>query len=260
MGIQGKWENAYGSLMELEVGPAGEIWGSYSSTTGSTGTYIVVGQSSDQVTAGNGQAFSICIYWRSIAGGTRDPSWHWVSSLSGQWIVDRGEPSLILEHLMVATDDFPGVGNVGTYIDKLIYLPSTKPRAASPRLAAFDRKGRTATDPVLGTWQCLTDPGLSFVLTEVNPDFGFTHGTLFLGGGQFPLYGVYDADAGSMGLSLEGLALAAPNGGTSTLGFGGSLNLQNDLLTLTNVVATGTAPGSTYMQATISQLSFRKTS
>jgi saccharopepsin len=125
MSFTGQWENNYGSVMKLVQAVDGTISGSYSSTTGSSGTYYVLGYANPaDPTAALGQAAALSIYWRPYAGaGQPDASWHWVSGLDGQMSIAKdGTVSLILLHALVATCDLTDVATTGTYLDKLVRL------------------------------------------------------------------------------------------------------------------------------------------
>ena len=149
MSFTGKWINSYNSVMTLTQALDGTISGSYSSITGSSGSYYVLGYANPaDATPALGQAAALSIYWKSYAGGIGDPSWHWVSGLSGQMtLASDASPSLVLLHAMVATCDFPGLATAGTYPDKLVYVPympgttvaTLAPKIVQPPAAAADR-------------------------------------------------------------------------------------------------------------------------
>jgi hypothetical protein len=129
-GLNGQWVNSYGSLMTLQQFSNGLLWGEYSSTTGSSGTYLVIGFSPYGVT-GN-QPLSLCIFWKSLKGGPSDPTWQWVSILCGQLLTDAPNgPQIEVLHSMVASGPFTAVNvyEPGAYTETLVFTPYT---AAQP--------------------------------------------------------------------------------------------------------------------------------
>ena len=262
------WINEYGSTMDLwQWGSGGGIIGVYRSSTGSTGTYAVVGQATGPVPSDSaGQPVALSIFWRSLDGGEPDPSWNWVSGLGGQRLpVAGGQPeTLLLNHALVATTPFPGLAQPGTYIDKLSY----RPRFASPaESAAAMVVGGTLSDPVVGVWQCREQPGLWLKLVVniaalgapgVNATgIGFVTGSLVNGEGEQELIGLTDTGAAASGLALQGLTLSAAVPGTvQTLSLSGSLDLSTRVMTMTALTSQGTAPDATYVQTTVGTLTF----
>lgn len=119
--VAGTWQNDYGSLMSLNVSDR-QVCGSYQSSTGSTGRYAIRG-----FTAGAGatriknQPLALAIEWHDLGDETSDPSWNWVSGLSGQLSTDDRGDVLTLSHLLVASGDFPDLASRGNYLDKLVY-------------------------------------------------------------------------------------------------------------------------------------------
>jgi len=93
------WINSYDS--KLYIGPIAEdgtFSGNYSSTTGATGDYPVVGVA-DPSPIGDTQTISFSVSWKSRVG-RYDPSWHDVSSFTGLVKLNQtGKPCLKLNHL-----------------------------------------------------------------------------------------------------------------------------------------------------------------
>jgi saccharopepsin len=260
MSLTGVWQNSYGSVMSLTQSDDGLVSGRYSSSTGSTGTYHVLGHAAPTTPSANlGQAVSLTIFWRSIDPGTPDPSWHWVSGLGGQLLLDNGVPTLILLHAMVATDDFPAVAPPGCYLDKLIYLPKSgieAPASTVPPAAQCS----SDSDPLSGQWICEQDEALTLQLDVYNAQYGAVNGTLTRSSGSFALYGFTDSYAVADGLLLQGVALAIafdPNSGRAEC-LAGQLNRGTDRLEFTVFNSRGTAAGASYAQTAGSALSFRR--
>lgn len=121
--LEGHWTNNYGSLMKLQYDPlTGMILGNYSSSTGSTGIYRIIGAAMSNVVADDkGLPVALSIWWHDTSGGDRDPSWHWVSGLAGSYYKETGQ--LLFRHRLVTTNSFVGIssGNL-TLTDKLTYV------------------------------------------------------------------------------------------------------------------------------------------
>ncbi|HEX7681411.1 MAG TPA: avidin/streptavidin family protein [Thermoanaerobaculia bacterium] len=261
MSVTGAWINVYGSVVTLVQLDGqldgGVVAGTYTSTTGSSGSYWVVGFTDpNPPVGGNGQSLAFCILWRSFSGGTPDPSWHYVSGFSGQMVTVDGTPNLVMIHDMVATTPDPGVvAMIGSYPDKLTYLPHTS-GALPDWPPPFTQP--TSADPVDGNWSCVQDPIITLTLTVQDLTSGYLTGTLGTAGGSVSLAGFTDNGAGAAGLTLQGLTVSAllPDG--MVVAVAGSLNLATDALTMSWLESNGTAEGSTYMQTRLRGLEFRR--
>jgi hypothetical protein len=259
MSLSGVWQNSYGSTMSLTQYDDGRVSGTYRSSTGSSGTYYVLGLAAPTApSASLGQAVSLTIFWRSIVPGTADPSWHWVSGLGGQLTVQNGRPTLVLLHALVATVDFPQLAPSGTYLDKLIYLPNTDDAATQPLPPAL-RQDATGSDPLDGSWICEQDPSLSMTLSVLDGKYGTVQGSL-PGIGSRAVYGFTDSYATAAGLSQQGVALAIgfdPASGRSQC-LSGHLDLAGDRLEFSMFDSRGTAADASYVQTASSALTFRR--
>jgi hypothetical protein len=267
MTVSGTWVNSYGSTMILAQDGNGAISGVYKSSTGSTGVYNVLGYAMNSVaTPTLGEAFAISIFWRSTAGGSGDQSWHWVSGLSGQ-VVASGTTAqtLNLIHCMVATDAYPGLAQIGSYIDKLVYqstpVGSAGTGTIAPALALSALRQATAVlpNPINGTWVCTTNSQITLTLSLTNTTPGQVAGTLTYGNGAYVLNGFTDSFAQSSGLPLQSLAVTARiDGEGSVVSLAGSWDQATQLLSLTELLSAGTANSSTYVQTTVDKLVFSK--
>lgn len=259
MSISGTWQNAYGSTMELSQSDDGFVIGLYSSSTGSSGTYWVVGHTNPTPTADIGQAVALSIYWRSIAGGPADPTWHYVSGFSGQLVTLDGTPSMVLMHAMVDSDDSPGPGGLGTYLDKLVYTPA--PHSQNLDNIERLREADDVDDPVCGTWATTSGPALSIEVLGVSDATGYALGSMTPEGGPaLAAAGFTDVTAGPDGLLLQSLSLAAFDASNATVwSLAGTLNLQTGVMTLLQMESHGTAPDNSYAQTTVSQFVLTKT-
>ena len=248
MNVNGAWVNVFGSVVSLVQLDGGVVVGTYTSTTGASGSYWVIGFTDPNPPSnGHGQSLSFTILWRSFDGGTPDPSWHYVSGFSGQMLMIDGTPSLVMIHDLVATAVDPGVVDIiGSYPDKLTYVP-TQPAPAPSWPPPFQPP--TSADPVDGNWTCIQDPEIALSLTLQDDVSGFLTGTLTTATGAVPLTGFTDNGAGIDGLTRQGLTLAAllPDA-HMVVAIAGFLNLATDSLTMSWLESNGTAADSTYTQ------------
>jgi saccharopepsin len=256
MTLVGTWQNEYGSQMVLTQLGTNLVWGNYSSTTGSTGKYMVIGyQQPANPTPQAGQAVALAIEWHSIVAGPGDPSWNWSSGLSGQISIVNGKESLVLAHAMVASSSFPGLAAAGTYIDKLTYFRTA---AEAPEVSPRPALDAPMADPLAGTWR--GDDG-TVLQIEVYPYtdslFGWAQGKMSWNGITCPIEGVTDINARSSGLSLQSTAVTGlPSLSGPAVSLAGCLNLTTGRLTMTNFASLSTASNATYVQTTVSQIVF----
>jgi hypothetical protein len=250
-GLQGTWKNEYGSTMVLSSNQTnGFVYGTYSSSTGSTGQYYVFGFYNPNPASGMGNAAGLTIYWRSFAGGPSDPSWHWVSGLGGQVVADGTGNTMILNHAMVATTAFPGLCTAGTYVDKLNYKRvSTQTAGPIPTLQPAN-----VSDPIEQVWICDQIPSVQLKVQIAIPASGQVVGTFTTPSGTYQCAGFTDVYVA--GQPLQGFAISAlvNNGAVQTLA--GSLNLATNKLSMTNFFSQGTASSSTYVQTATGKLTF----
>ncbi len=88
--LAGTWYNSYCSQIEFIVYNDGRVLGSYTSHTGATGSYVMVGwinEDTGDVGAEIGSPVALSIQWRpyNVNSTQADGSWHWVSNFSGQY-------------------------------------------------------------------------------------------------------------------------------------------------------------------------------
>lgn len=259
MSLTGTWTNSYGSVMTLEQFPSGLIGGKYKSSTGSTGEYNVIGFAPPAPpTPALGQSVALSIYWRSIEGGKGDPSWHWVSGLSGQLNIAGSEPTIYLMHAMVATDDFPDLATVGTYLDKLLYTPKQGEALAVPALPG-ERASQAAADPISGVWKCREIPGATLSVNIIDPELGYVSGQLILPSGSYGAIGFTDTYATQDGVPRQALSVSVlMNDQAVSQSMAGSLDFASGVLTLTVFASQGTAGDALYVQTKLSELTFVK--
>ncbi len=252
--VAGTWKNDYGSVMTLDV-TGNRVTGTYQSSTGSTGRYEVVGYQLKAAEPPNlGLPVALAIEWHSIGKDPADPSWNWSSALCGQLSVSGDEDILELSHLLVASSDFPGLAQPGTYVDKLRY------RRAAPSITDWPDTGpshATAT-PLTGTWLAADGRVLVVAVHAAHKDrVGRLSGHLSGPTGDTEVAGFTDIGAAAAGLSLQSVALAAaqPSGALSLSGW---LNVPDDVLELVMLDSVSTVPAHAYVQTRLSSVVFRR--
>jgi saccharopepsin len=263
MSLAGVWKNAYGSTMALSLVNPNLLMGTYQSSTGSSGTYEVIGyQTSDEPSPVAGQAAVLAIDWHSVLAGPPDDSWHWVSGLSGQLSIQNGLEQLVLAHSLVAPIDFPGLAPAGTYIDKLIYQRVSAAPIGARVAAPGEGAVAAVADALVGSW--LAADGTALLIASVVPypgnAFGWVLGKLICKDGPSLLYGMTDIKAQSSGLTKQSVSLVAlpADRGGPALSLSGTLDLGSGALTMLNLQSKSTAPENSYLQTRVSSLQFSK--
>ncbi|MFP3515266.1 pepsin-like aspartic protease [Pseudomonas sp. SIMBA_077] len=253
--VAGNWVNEYGSLMSLTV-EGDLVSGVYQSSTGSTGQYEVSGYHLEAVATGElGQPVALAIGWHSIDKGQADPSWNWSSSLCGQISKVGKEEVLTLSHLLVASSDFEGVAKQGTYLDKLVYRRSRR----APQLTSLSASSMTSMDnPLEGRWISADGTCLQLRVEAANEGrVGRVLGFMINAQGHAPVSGFTDMNARASGLVLQSLALST-TGLSAALTLCGTLQLENDVLTLAQLTSVPTAPTQTYVQTRLAAALFKR--
>jgi saccharopepsin len=251
--VAGTWENEYGSRMTLAA-EGSAVSGSYASTTGSTGRYVVLGrQANIEPTAEAGQPVALAISWHSIRDDPADASWEWVSSLGGQVSLIGGEEILILNHLLIATKAFPGVCKQGIYIDKLTYR---RVRAEAPPDMQNSAVAEEVTHPLVGAWSA--DDGAALELSVKSAAcrrFGVVSGTLREGPRAFDIAGLTNLVAKDGGTSHQAVAIVTADLMESkAVSLGGWIVRETGALTVQAATHYSTAHDSTYLQSAVRPL------
>lgn len=250
MSLAGVWQNEYGSRMSLQV-TAGQVHGSYASTTGSTGSYVLCGCTpGGEAVATAGVPVALAISWRSVVPGARDASWHWVSALSGQICQSDGQERLVLNHLLVASCEFPEFCGPGTYVDKLIYRRVEPPEAQSalPDSAVLDAA-------LTGGWRG-DGVALELRLGTDGGQIGRVSGRIALEGQSLELAGFADILPGQPALAQQAVSLTALDAaGRRTFALAGVLHLAERRLQLQLMTARGTPAADSYLQTAMRGLS-----
>ncbi|MGK9419370.1 avidin/streptavidin family protein [Pseudomonas cedrina] len=258
MTMAGIWTNDYGSVMTLEVSGR-QVIGTYRSSTGSTGEYLIAGCVSGKATTRvESQAVALAIGWRNLGDEKKDPSWNWASGLSGQLTVTDEGDVLTLNHLLVATSDFPELARPGTYIDKLVYKRAEQ---QTPTRTRADIDPVPTGNTLTGRW--VTADGASLMLS-VHSDsmkrFGIVQGCFRSQETSAEVIGFTDINAQESKLSLQSVSLTIALSGTDTVCTAcGTLDLATGTLSLLVLTSSVVAPAHTYLATQISTQHFSRT-
>lgn len=256
MSAAGTWHNDYGSVMTLTV-EGNRISGTYQSSTGSTGLYAVSGyQASPTGQHEQGLPLALAIEWHSLDQGPADPSWHWSSGLCGQILRVNHEDRLQLSHLLVASSDFPGLVDPGTYVDKLTYRRVACAPATAAAGASTSRP--EPNNPLNGTWLATDGSRLQLcVHASGQHAFGYVSGSLSSDAGEVEVWGFTDINAQASGLSLQSLSLTAAGlKGPTALSLSGSADLKNYRLNVLAMTSSPTTAERSYVQTQVKPLTF----
>lgn len=253
--VAGTWQNDYGSLMSLNVSDR-QVCGTYQSSTGSTGHYAIRG-----FTAGAGatriknQPLALAIEWHDLGDETSDPSWNWVSGLSGQLSTDDRGDVLTLSHLLVASGDFPDLASRGNYLDKLVYR-----RVAEhpPATSCEPIEVMPVENALAGQWVALDQTILSLTVeADSQHRFGIVRGFLTTNDTAVELTGFTDINAVTSKLALQSVSLTVTttqDGAVSTLC--GTLDFAQQTLNLLVLASSPVPPAQAYLATKISSLNF----
>jgi len=248
MSAAGTWVNEYGSIMTL-VGEGTTFSGVYQSSTGSVGTYEVLGvQVGSAARDTLGQPLAFAISWRAVDDAPPDPSWHWSSGLCGQISIQDGQEVLVVAHTMVASSDFPGLAKAGSYIDKLTY----KRVAARVLEPSEHRKIEVPGNPLAGRWSAVDGTTLELkVHTAFGSNLGYVSGNIVLQTGTLHVAGFTDLQAASLSMRVQSVALTAAIGTSQALALAGTLDVLTGSLSLLEMTSESTAPGNSYSQTRV---------
>ena len=245
--VAGSWTNSYCSQLELAVDDGGSISGVYTSHTGATGSYTVLGSvgtsaGSERSEAPSGVPVALAIQWRATNQpvSKADGTWHWVSNLAGQYhpaqtVAVPGQKSyeipetLEVLNALIATATVEGFAPVApvTWPQTLDFhkkAPDYCENRTPPEPVPYQSK---ATDLVSGGWQAKDGSVLELV---ADVEKGTVMGTYVATGGTFDIVGVFDNFSESLPnvqVAEQGVSLALDRGWGS---FAGGVDLSNPTL------------------------------
>lgn len=260
MGFITDWVNSYHSVMNLVQDPkTGLLKGIYSSTTGGTGTYEVVGWSAlTNPTPMAGQTMAISILWRSNDGGKSDPG-HEVSAMAGQVVAVNTGENLVLMHMLVKTHHDP-MTKSGIYADKLIFS-QTESKGSFPKTDSSNEgtgKSPAGKDMLSGVWIGKIDAKVVeitfYVLNSSEPQL---QGTIaYPDGINYPIIGYTDIFACPPEFYLQGISFSTyidEPAGRICISMAGYLSLKTNKISLTQMVSQSTPSDSLWYQVAIEQ-------
>ena len=257
--VAGTWKNDYGSVMNLEVSGQ-RIYGTYHSSTGSTGKYPVRGFSLGAgASREKNQPIALAINWHALGADSCDPSWNWTSGLSGQLSMTVAGDALTLSHLLVATSDFPELAAPGTYVDKLVYRRIEKPLYVEPPLPSTLLPVENA---LAGNW--VAGDGTSLVLSvhsHSKQRMGIVRGQLTCpnSGAGAEVSGFTDINAVASKLQRQSVSLTAAETPDATVrALCGALELEGETLELLVLASASVAPANAYLATQISSIRFTR--
>ncbi|WED27286.1 avidin/streptavidin family protein [Vibrio sp. DW001] len=253
--LAGTWVNSFGSQMSLVIeGTA--VRGTYSSHTGSTGSYLLVGSCSVHPPSKElGQSIAMAIYWKNIQDGIKDESWHWAGSMCGQLQLDG---KMTLTNSIVVSVPFESYQK-GNYIDELVFTKAESARQSELSTlnnGLMDHESDTKAYPVAGKWLSLDDE-IALNVYQVDAKTGLTKAILTTANTDVPLLGFIDTDAEldmAQSISLTGYCLV-PN---ETCSISGMLNYGSEHLILYSWMAGPTSPQDSFMQTRLASMTLKR--
>jgi len=253
--LSGTWVNDFGSQMSLVVENS-TIWGTYTSDTGSSGSYFLVGHCSvDRPSETLGQSVAIALYWRNIKDGVKDESWHWVGSMCGQLQFDG---KMTLTNSIVVSVPFETYEK-GNYIDELVF---TKSKSVLPPDLSFIKEDVTelklepTSYPAIGQWKSLDDD-MTVNIYHAEVESGLVQAILTTSNTEAQLFGFIDVDA-TVNMA-QGVVLTGYNSVTNeAYSMSGMLNYGSDYLTLYSWMARITSPKDSFMQTRMKSITLQK--
>lgn len=265
MSINNSWVNEYHSLIQLKQDPAtGMLSGLYSSTTGGTGTYEVVGWASlHEPTEQAGQPMAISVLWRSDDGGKSDPS-HEVSAMAGQVITMDNKLQLSLVHIFVETDPDSAKIKAGFYPDKLIFLPKESTLSLSRNIGPANPDDKMEGLNLKGIWK--TD-NANTALQSLHIEQPDIHSCTINGflkykdDSQFELIGFTDNYAINSKLSKQSIGFSSyieKDGSRTCISFAGYFEIDTGKLQINSLHANTTSNDANYTQVRMDYFQFCK--
>ncbi|HFQ4929822.1 TPA: pepsin-like aspartic protease [Vibrio vulnificus] len=245
----GRWVNSYGSQMDLTCNEEGELFGSYSSTTGASGRYLVYGSTTLEKHEGKGSPLVLSITWLPYDQTVGNESWHWVSTYCGQLTANDSKQMSVINSL-VATCSYEG-SERGDFIDRLGFekISGYVPLEQHKHLEdVFNGDYSIQENEINGLWHSeLSDISISITLQDIQTGLSFA---LFKQGDETcrmkGFVDVYDASAPRhprQSITLSGCLCGTP------ISVSGYLDRSKDTLVLTYWRALAQSEADSYMQS-----------
>ncbi|MGV6827150.1 MAG: avidin/streptavidin family protein [bacterium] len=241
--VTGTWYNSYCSQMMLVADTTtGEVSGSYTSHTGSTGTSAVNGWAGTASTAQGGPygtPLALGIQWRlnNQPATNVDPTWHWVSSFSGQYhpaqtVSEAGQADFQLPETITIMNALVATANLAGYTTNApVMWPETleftrNPPAYCepiPPTTEIPYTG-TSSDYISGTW--ISDSGEAMGL-QASVATGVVNGVYFDSSGKsYSVTGNMDNLPIDSSMAQQGVALTMRDEDGTVFSFAGGTNLN----------------------------------
>lgn len=258
MSVLGRWRNEYGSILDIQSqGPDGSLSGIYTSDTGASGTYMMNGWCPFEATSTQNAPISVNVYWKPTDSAAEDPSWNWVSNMTGALFYDAptGVPRLQLLHGMVASTLFPAVQveRPGVYTETLGFdlLPDLHARR---RVSTLRRGGRSLKAARYTLTNLDSTSRIQRIVLLTQSD-GSAIGHIVLGSQQLSILGFVDPAAPANLQSVAASCLQAA-GDRNTFGFGGFIDVNANVATLDLFESSEVTWPNKYTATTVSQERF----
>lgn len=245
----GRWVNSYGSQMDLSINAKGELFGSYSSTTGASGRYLVYGCSSLEKHKEKGTPLVLSISWRPYDQTEANESWHWASTYCGQ-LTEKNSKQMSVVNSLVATCAYEGA-ECGDYLDKLGFekISGYVAREQHQSLEAlFEGKHQSQNNRINGDWHSELS-AISISITLRDSQTGLTFAKFRQGNHLCDMKGFADTLEASLdsherqSITLSGCLNDVP------ISVSGYLDKSEDKLVLTYWRALAQSEGDSYMQS-----------
>lgn len=243
--LNGLWENSYGSTMTLNTDEEGIITGEYTSHTGSTGTYLIVGHCCpNDPTPEAGQPLVLSILWRSIGGEPPDGGSHFVSTYCGQ-INDNREMTVI--NSLVTTVAFQKF-IPGDYIDKLVFNKhSVIHENCLGNITSILELKDNVSNIINGIWSD-SEQNIQLALSVKNHKYGLIEGRLFYNNELVKMFGFTDTHSNER--VLQSITLSGYlESNKQPISILGRMTKSNNQLILSRWLANSTSPEESYFQS-----------
>ncbi|MGH1386968.1 T9SS type A sorting domain-containing protein [Kordia sp.] len=179
--IIGEWINGYNSVLKItnHSSQTGLFTGTYSSSTGATGTYLVSGYSPYTTSSVQSIPISLTINWKnSTSSNSADQEW--TSTMSGALMTDaQGQKRIQVFHSLNASPPLAAVqiDTKGRYSETLIFTPNTAAREVVQHTKPIKNTNvKRVANALLGTWLD-SNRGDRLKITQVSGSFGEVKGT-----------------------------------------------------------------------------------
>ncbi|WP_109356353.1 hypothetical protein [Sphingorhabdus sp. EL138] len=279
--IAGTWYNSYCSQVALTTGPGNLVQGTYTSHTGSTGSFKItgyVGVAANDPQKTNGTPVALSLHWRAINvdPSKGDGSWHWVSNFGGQYHPAQTvsvpgqkpysvEETLEIMNMIIATSTVPGFNSKAPLMwPETIQFHKTPPSYCEPITPPPPISYKSeASDLVSGKWRTSAGDTLNLY---ANIEDGTVSGLFYRASGEtYSVKGLVDNFSNYVpGVTIEeqgvSLSLYQTNGAASgliTMGGGVPYSNKTSLSLFTNDLSS-TDWNSRFLESTVDKINFQR--